>query len=74
MFAYSVETACDKNGVVLGYSVHPGNENDGKTFPSVYEKINHLDIEVVVGDTAYKTPAIAIRKSASTVRISANVR
>ena len=43
----------------LGYSVHPGNENDGKTFPSVYEKINHLDIEVVVGDTAYKTPAIA---------------
>lgn len=59
VFAYSVETACDKNGVVLGYSVHPGNENDGKTFPSVYEKINHLDIEVVVGDTAYKTPAIA---------------
>ena len=45
--------------MVLGYSVHPGNENDGKTFPSVYEKINHLDIEVVVGDTAYKTPAIA---------------
>lgn len=45
--------------MVLGYSVHPGNENDGKTFPSVYEKINHLDIEVVLGDTAYKTPAIA---------------
>ena len=59
VFVYSVETVCDKRGVVLGYSVHPGNENDGKTFPSVYEKINHLDIEVVVGDTAYKTPAIA---------------
>lgn len=59
VFAYSVETACDKNGVVLGYSVHPGNENDGKTFPAVYEKIKHLDIEVMIGDTAYKTPAIA---------------
>ena len=59
VFAYSVETACDINGVVLGYSVHPGNENDGKTFPALYEKIEHLDIQVIVGDTAYKTPAIA---------------
>lgn len=61
VFAYSVETACDINGVVLGYSVHPGNENDGKTFPAVYEKIKDLDIKVMVGDTAYKTPAIAKR-------------
>ena len=59
VFAYSVQTACDINGIVLGYSVHPGNENDGKTFPAVYEKIQHLNIEVVVGDSAYKTPAIA---------------
>lgn len=59
VFAYSVQTACDIHGVVLGYSVHPGNENDGKTFPGVYEKIQHLNIEVMVGDTAYKTPAIA---------------
>ena len=52
VFAYSVETACDINGVVLGYSVHPGNENDGKTFPGVYEKIKHLDIKVsITGDT-----------------------
>ena len=59
VFAYSVQTACDMNGVVLGYSVHPGNENDGKTFPGVFEKIEHLDIKALVGDTAYKTPAIA---------------
>lgn len=59
VFAYSVQTACDINGIVLGYSVHPGNKNDGRTFPEVYEKIKHLDIEVLVGDTAYKTPAIA---------------
>jgi len=28
VFAYSVQTACDSNGIVLGYSVHPGSEND----------------------------------------------
>ena len=59
VFAYSVQTACDIHGIVLGYSVHPGNENDGKTFPGVYEKIEHLDIKALVGDTAFKTPAIA---------------
>lgn len=59
VFAYSVQTACDINGVVLGYSVHPGNENDGRTFPAVFEKIEDMNIEVVVGDSAYKTPAIA---------------
>lgn len=59
VFAYSVQTACDINGVVLGYSVHPGNENDGKTFPGVFEKIAHLNIKALVGDTAFKTPAIA---------------
>ena len=35
------------------------NENDGKTFPAVFEKLAHLDVELVVGDSAYKTPAIA---------------
>lgn len=59
VFAYRVQTACDANGVILGYNVHPGNENDGKTFPAVLEKLEGLPIEVVAGDTAYKTPAIA---------------
>ena len=59
VFAYNVQTACDASGVILGYSVHPGNENDGKTFPAVLEKIEELPVEVVVGDSAYKTPAIA---------------
>jgi len=59
VFAYNVQTACDANGVILGYSVHPGNENDGKTFPAVLEKLEDLPVEIVVGDTAYKTPAIA---------------
>ena len=59
VFAYNVQTACDANGVILGYSVHPGNENDGRTFPAVLEKVESLPVEIVVGDTAYKTPAIA---------------
>ena len=59
VFAYGVQTACDGNGIVLGYSVHPGNENDGKTFPALMKKLEALDIDIIVGDSAYKTPAIA---------------
>lgn len=59
VFAYSVETVCEQNGVILGYSVHPGNENDGRTFPAVFDKVEDLPIELVVGDSAYKTPAIS---------------
>ena len=32
VFAYSIETACDKNGWILGYTVSPGNEHDSRTF------------------------------------------
>lgn len=59
VFAYNVQTACDASGIILGYSVHPGNENDSKTFPAVLEKLEGLPVEIVVGDSAYKTPAIA---------------
>ena len=59
VFAHSIQTACDENGVILGYSVHPGNDNDGKTFPAVMEKLEDFPVELVVADSAYKTPAIA---------------
>lgn len=59
VFAYSVETVCEQNGIILGYSVHPGNENDGRTFPTVFDKVKDLPIKLVVGDSAFKTPAIA---------------
>lgn len=59
VFAHGVQTACDRNGIVIGYSVHPGNENDGKTFPALMKKLEPLDIDIIVGDSAYKTPAIA---------------
>ena len=35
VFAYAVETACDKHGWILGYSVHPGNEHDSRTFTAI---------------------------------------
>ena len=59
MFAYSIETECDGNGWILDYSVHPGNEHDGRTFPTLYEKLKKYDIKTMVMDAGYKNPAIA---------------
>ena len=61
VFAYSVETACDKHGWILGYSVHPGNEHDSRTFKSLYDKIRQYSPDMIVMDAGYKTPAIAHR-------------
>lgn len=59
VFAYAVETACDKNGWILGYTVHPGNLHDSRTFKDIYDKIKNIGIETVVADAGYRTPAIA---------------
>ena len=59
VFAYSVETACDKNGWILGYTVNKGNLHDSRTFKGLYEKIKLFGIEKLIADAAYKTPAIA---------------
>ena len=59
VFAYSVETACDKNGWVLGYTVSPGNLHDSRTFKGLYDKIKDIGIETLIADAGYKTPAIA---------------
>ena len=50
VFAYAVETACDKNGWVLGYSVHPGNEHDSRTFKELYDKLVGYGPEMIVMD------------------------
>ena len=42
VFAYAVETACDKHGWILGYTVHPGNEHDSRTFKTLYDKFTKL--------------------------------
>ncbi len=59
VFAYAVETACDKHGWILGYSVHPGNEHDSRTFKPLYDKIKHYRPAMIVADAGYRTPAIA---------------
>ena len=59
VFAYAVETACDKNGWILGYTVHPGNLHDSRTFKSIYDKIKHIGIKTLIVDAGYKTPGIA---------------
>lgn len=58
VFAYNVQTACDKNAYVLDYTVHGGNEHDSKTFPMLYEKLRKFNPEMIVADAGYKTPAI----------------
>jgi transposase len=59
VFAYAVETACDKHGWILGYTVHPGNEHDSQTFKPLYDKIKKYTPDMIVADAGYRTPAIA---------------
>lgn len=59
VFAYSIEMACDKHGWVLGFTVHPGNEHDSRTFKGIYDRIKNPELETVILDAGYKTPAIA---------------
>ena len=59
VFAYSVETACDKHGWILGYTVNPGNLHDSRTFKGLYDKIKDERIKTLIMDAGYKTPAIA---------------
>lgn len=59
VFAYSIETACDKNGWILGYTVNKGNLHDSRTFKGIYDKLRTFEIDKLIADAAYKTPAIA---------------
>lgn len=59
VFAYGIETACDKNGWILGFTVNPGNEHDSRTFKGLYEKLKATAMEYCVVDAGYRTPAIA---------------
>ena len=59
VFAYSVETGCDRHGWILGFTVHPGNDHDSKTFPAIYEKMKSFLPAHIIADAGYKTPALA---------------
>ena len=59
VFAYAVETACDKHGWILGYTVNPGNLHDSRTFKGLYDRIKNIGIKTLIADSGYRTPAIA---------------
>ena len=59
VFAYAAQTACDKHGWILAYSIHPGNDHDSKTFIDLYNIIKNFKPEQIIADAGYKTPAIA---------------
>lgn len=59
VFAYSVQTACDKYGWIINYDVNPGNLHDSRTFKGIYDKIKETGVEKIVADSGYITPAIA---------------
>ena len=59
VFAYSVQTACDKNGWILGYAINPGNYHDSRTFKGLYDKISNIGIKTLIADAGYKVPGIA---------------
>ncbi len=59
-FAYSVQTASDSNGFVIGSSVVAGNVHDAKSFHPFYEEqLKREDIKTIVADVGYKAPMIA---------------
>ena len=59
VFAYNIQTACDRNGWVLGFSTHAGNVHDTQAFPYLYEKIKRFAPQYIIADAGYKTPTIA---------------
>lgn len=58
-FAYFIETACDRHGWILGYRVNKGNLHNSRIFKGLYDKIKNPEIEKIIADAGYKTPAIA---------------
>lgn len=59
VFAYAVETACGKHGWILGYTMHPGNEHDSRTFKVLYDNIRKYRPGMIIADAGYRTPASA---------------
>ena len=62
-FAYTAQTACDKNGYVLDVTMNPGNVHDSVAFDGLYDRLDKAfpEMKYVVADAGYKTPWIAKR-------------
>ena len=59
VIAYAIQTACDKYGWILDFTVNPGNEHDSRTFKELYKKLRKTAMKYCVADAGYKTLAIA---------------
>lgn len=60
VFAYNAQVGCDKNGWILAFTAHPGNEHDSRAFKSLFDVLQaKYQIEMLVMDAGYKTPALA---------------
>ena len=59
-FAYEAHTACENNGFILETVVTSGNVHDSVAFDEVYDRVTEVfpETEVIVADSAYKTPHI----------------
>lgn len=60
VFAYGIQTACDKNGWIIDYTVNKGNKHDSVTFKGLYDKLKKIEgFNTLVADAGYKNVAIA---------------
>lgn len=60
-FAYNANTACDKNGYILGTYVLAGNIHDSQSFYGIYEQLLSAfkgEMKYIVADAGYVTPHI----------------
>lgn len=57
-FAYAAQTACDKHGYIMDFTLNPGNVHDSVAFDGLYDKLTERfkKIKYAVMDSAYKTP------------------
>ena len=61
MFCYSLNTACDRNGFVLGTHVSSGNVHDSVNFDPLFTDVikRFPQVQSMVADAGYVTPHIA---------------
>lgn len=59
MFAYGIETVCDKNDWIISFTVSPSHKHDGRTFKDLYNKLADVGMKYYIVDVRYKTLVIA---------------
>jgi len=61
MFCYSMNTACDRHGFVLGVHVSAGNVHDSVNFTYIFDQVKNRfpDMKAAIADAGYVTPYIA---------------